>query len=424
MFFWSIIGLFSVLLVTVRFVKQLGQSLPILEFMLLIAGLQWIIGPLIEYNFPSFHHKYYMYVTESVYMSYVVPAYLMFSGVVLFKLIPFYKIKLPIENFVYYDRLGLIIFSIGVIFDIFGGLLPNALNFFSFILSNFKFVGAIILYFSVNKKLKKLFYISIAYLFFIALSKAMFHDFLLWSVFFFMFWAFKHKPSLKVIFLTFVLGGILIVSLQTIKSAYRSEVWNGFSGNKAMLFVNLFSQSFLSEGSLFGEGEIDTQNNVRLNQGWIISAIIDHVPNNQDFVNGETVLDAVAASLLPRFLNPNKTMAGGRDNFKRFTGLEISDGTSMGISIIGEAYGNFNVFGGIIFMGIWGWFLVKVWISLIKYGFNNVLFLAFLPLIFLQVIKAETELVVVLNHLIKSLLVVFAYFYFSKKKLVFKSSYV
>jgi hypothetical protein len=75
-------------------------------------------------------------------------------------------------------------------------------------------------------------------------------------------------------------------------------------------------------------------------------------------------------------------------------------------------------------MGIWGWFLVKVWISLIKYGFNNVLFLAFLPLIFLQVIKAETELVVVLNHLIKSLLVVFAYFYFSKKKLVFKSSYV
>jgi hypothetical protein len=392
--------------------------------MLLIAGLQWIIGPLIEYHFPSFHYKYYMYVTEPVYMGYVVPAYLVFSGVILIKLKQISSVRLPVVNFANYDRLGLIIFSIGVIFDVFGGLLPNALSFFAFILSNFKFAGVIILYFSNNKNLKKLFYLSIAYLFFRSLSNTMFHDFILWSAFFFMFWALKNKPSLKIILLTFALGGIALVSLQTIKSAYRSEVWSGFSGNKAMLFVNLFSQSFSSDGSLFGEGEIDTQNNVRLNQGWIISAIMDHVPNNQSFLNGETVFDAIGASLLPRFLNPNKTMAGGRDNFKRFTGLEIGDGTSMGISIIGEAYGNFNIVGGIIFMGIWGWFLVNVWISLIKYGVNNILFLAFLPLIFLQVIKAETELVVVLNHLIKSLLVIFAYFYFAKKKLVWKSSYV
>ena len=39
-------------------------------------------------------------------------------------------------------------------------------------------------------------------------------------------------------------------------------------------------------------------------------------------------------------------MAGGRENFRKFTGLNISDGTSMGISIAGEGYANFGWAGG------------------------------------------------------------------------------
>jgi hypothetical protein len=45
---------------------------------------------------------------------------------------------------------------------------------------------------------------------------------------------------------------------------------------------------------------------------------------------------------------------------------------------------------------------------------------AFLPLMFLQVIKAETELVVVLNHLIKASIVIWAFFWFAKKRLNWK----
>ena len=86
----------------------------------------------------------------------------------------------------------------------------------------------------------------------------------------------------------------------------------------------------------------------------------------------------------------------------------------MGISILGEAYGNFNRFGGIIFMGIWGYFLAMYWRFLFKGLHNNVLLLAFLPIVFLQVIKAETELVVVLNHLIKATIVVYLFFWAAK----------
>src|SRR5690606_40426140 len=42
-------------------------------FIVLIAALQWIVGAKISYSFGKAHHKYYMYVEEDVYMSYVVP---------------------------------------------------------------------------------------------------------------------------------------------------------------------------------------------------------------------------------------------------------------------------------------------------------------------------------------------------------------
>ena len=74
----SFIGIALVTYVANRFISQLGKTLPIIEVMLLIAGMQWIIGPIIEYNSSFQHHKYYMYVDESIYMSYMIPAYAAF----------------------------------------------------------------------------------------------------------------------------------------------------------------------------------------------------------------------------------------------------------------------------------------------------------------------------------------------------------
>jgi hypothetical protein len=87
----------------------------------------------------------------------------------------------------------------------------------------------------------------------------------------------------------------------------------------------------------------------------------------------------------------------------------------MGVSIVGEAYINFGKNGAVMFMMLWGLFLGKVWTWLLLKLKQNLLLLAFLPLIFLQVVKAETELVVVLNHLIKASIVVFAFFWAVKR---------
>ena len=412
--FITALGLAFVFIVFIKFVLQLGKSVPMLELMLLISGLQWIVGPYIEYNSPSLHYKYYMYVPQDVYMGYVVPAYGLFAFIVLLTLRRYQKLTINIDNLKNYKQYGFMVFLIGVFFDVISGFLPGALGFFAFIIANFKFAGAIILFYSESRQLRYVFYGALVYLFVSALQKAMFHDLVLWSVFFYMFWAMKNQPSVKSILITFLVASLSLTTLQTIKAAYRMKVWNGYRGNKIELFTGLIVDAVLLNGA--NASELDGElNNVRLNQGWIISAIMDEIPKNLQFLDGETIKEAIGAAILPRFLNPSKKKAGGQENFEKFTGLTLNEGTSMGISIIGEAYGNYKVFGGIVFMGIWGFFLAKIWRFLIGRIYKNLMLIAFIPIIFLQVIKAETELVVVLNHLVKSMIVVFLFFWATKR---------
>ena len=410
---WTTIGVILSGLIALRFISQLGKSLPILELMLFIAAAQWIIGPLIEYNTPSLHYKYFMYVDQQRYMSYVVPAFGAFALAVLLGLRFLKDSTIPLDRLKHFKDYGVTIFLIGVFFDLIGSSLPASLAFFAFIISNFKFAGAIILFFSDDQRLKPIFYASLVFLLFRAIQSTMFHDFILWTAFFYMFWALQFKPSRQKIVATLLIGALSLTTLQTMKYAYRQQVWNGYSGSKIELFTGLVVDAILLDGAdqELLDGEL---NKVRLNQGWIISAIIDEMPQRTDFLKGETITDALSAAVLPRFLNPNKTKAGGQENFRRFTGLELGEGTSMGISIIGEAYGNYGKNGGVIFMGIWGLFLSVFWNMVFKKTATNIVLLAFLPLLFLQVIKAETELVVVLNHLIKATIVVYLFFWAAK----------
>src|SRR5690606_25449870 len=99
----------------------------------------------------------------------------------------------------------------------------------------------------------------------------------------------------------------------------------------------------------------------------------------------------------------------------KYTGLQIGSGTSMGMSIIGEGYANFGVSGGIVFMGVWGLFLVWYWRGIVYFVRKYPLLLFFVPIIYLQVVKAETELVVVLNHLIKSSIMIMLFFLFASR---------
>jgi hypothetical protein len=411
----TLIGIALVVYVLVIFVKALGNRLPILELMLLIAGLQWIIGPFIEYN-SNFHDlKYYMYVDQNTYMGYVVPAFAFFLGVIMLMTRNRVVNVQDIVDFKKYSRYGLTILFVGIVSELAGSVVPGALGFLVFLLAGFKFVGAIILFFSEVRLHRYIFYGSVVFLAFLSLRKGLFHDFILWSAFFYMFYAIKVQPTFRIKMVTFVGGFLMLTVIQSVKADYRELLASGSDINVVSLFFGSVSQKY--DSGFLDEDEATTNLNVRLNQGWIISAIMDHVPRNLEFSGGETVKDAIVASIVPRFLNPDKKEAGGQENFKKYTGLPLSDDASMGLSIIGEFYANFGVTVGIFFMGLWGLLLAVIWRKLIKNTYDIPLLIFFLPLIYLQVVKAETELVVVLNHLIKSIIAVALFFWLTKKYL-------
>ncbi len=110
-----------------------------------------------------------------------------------------------------------------------------------------------------------------------------------------------------------------------------------------------------------------------------------------------------------------KVAGGGRLTYEKLTGFHLAPGTSMGTGILGEAYGNFGVEGTYLFMLLWGTFL-GIFIRFIFKRSNFIYSLPlWLPIIFLQVIKAETDLFTVLNHLVKSTIFVFGVLYIARR---------
>ncbi|MCU4165559.1 hypothetical protein [Carboxylicivirga caseinilyticus] len=417
-YLWTAIGLGLALFYTLKVIDRMGQRIPIVDLMTAMAALQWIVGPAIDYYNEAYHYKYHMYVEEMVYMSFVVPAIIVFRiGTLMFK---DHSSLEDIGNRVSillgdYPKLPYYFIVIGLLIPYFSGFLPASLSFVFFLLANIKYIGVIYLLFSGKPNRWPIFWATMAFTAVVSIAAGMFHDLLLWAMLSFTFVA----RELKLTFINklgvAVLGIFFAVTIQSVKAQYREMVWKqGYSGNKVALFLGLATSQW-SDGSILTPSTEEDMN-VRLNQGWIISAVMKNTNEKESFAGGATIWEGIESSLLPRFLAPNKKKAGGREHFRLFTGLEIDDNTSMGISIVGEGYANYGYWGGIFFMFFWGVFISWFWKKLEDWSSFYPTLLIWSPILFLQVVKAETEFAVVLNHLIKASVLVFGLLWFIKRQ--------
>ena len=135
---------------------------------------------------------------------------------------------------------------------------------------------------------------------------------------------------------------------------------------------------------------------------------MNYIPAQKPFAEGKTVKEAIVASIFPRFLMPNKAISGGVENMKDYAGIQLGKGTSMDIGQIGEAYANYGIYGGIVFMFLLGLLLnwVLNFIEKKQLRYPDLIF--WMPFIFLQIVKAESSLVTILNHLVKASIIVWA----------------
>ena len=407
--FWTATGLAITLYYSVKVVLEMGHSIPIPDIMIALMGLQWVLGPRIEYINSFSHWKFKMYVEEPIYMSYVVPAIILFRvGLYIF------PVKTDLKDLAHkvrllnieYPKLPYYMIAGGFILPWIGTFFPPTLGFVFYLLGNLKYIGSIYLLFSPSKHRLLVFFSVMIFTAISSIAIGMFHDLLLWGLLTFTFVAHELQFKWYTKVAMAITGIFLALTIQGVKSEFRDFTWRyGFEGNRTALFISLASEAWQT-GSIVTPTK-DGDMNMRLNQGWIISSVMNHVPEKEPYAEGETIRDALYATLVPRILDPDKKIAGGRENFKRFTGQQISEGTSMGISLAGEGYANYGKYGGMIFMLIWGAFFGWFWQRIDKLGIYYPTILIWSPIIFLQVVKAETEFAVVLNHLIKSTLLVF-----------------
>jgi hypothetical protein len=421
-------GLGMFVFVLVDFVEKLGNTIPILEAMLLISCLQWIVGPYIDYVTAYKHYKYYMYVPEEMYMNLAVPALFFFA-------LPVYYFSAQIDYSVYLRRIFSIKISDGValnlvaagfLSDLVDRFAPLSLSFVFYLASGIKFVGLLYLFYSDSKKKWIVFGVVFFSQLLGAVGGGLFHGLLLWSVFTMIFILVFYRFSFAKKSLLLLLGFTGIFILQSVKAEFREMTWvHSYGGNKLELFSTLISEKL--ENIMTGkekkarikffnskEDEISEANN-RLNQGWIISKIMERIPAKTPYLEGETIKEAIYSSLVPRFLVESKAAGGGgKLTYEKLTGFHLS-GTSMGTGILGEAYGNYGVAGTYLFMFLWGLFLGVFIIFLAKRSKVIYSLPLWLSIIFLQVIKAETDMFTVLNHLVKSTIFVFGILYVARQ---------
>ncbi len=404
----------------VWYVLSLGRELAIIQVTAMIASGQWLLGPALAYSFDLQTEKYQMYVSSAEYFLFMIPSViLLIVGMVWFspslqlegiRRSLFNARRIP-NNTIY------LIFFGGFLADFLNNFAPSALGFAFFIGSQFKFVA--ISYMIILRIPWRWWALALAFMSLAStsLETGLFHNFALWSALILSFIAYDLRLGNLAKFAIIFAMVISITQLQATKSEYRRLI----QFNPSIASTETFSRVFFdidTFSSIVTGGDILKSLNARLNQGWIISAVMRHTPSVQPFENGATVFLAFRDSLVPRFL-VEKRRVEVSEAFRKYTGLEVGRWTSFGISVVGEAWVNFGILGS-VFMGFFGalyGYILRFmsWRSL-KYPS----FILWAPLIFLQAIKAETELLILLNHLTKSMILIYALYWFSYRVLRFR----
>lgn len=385
--------------------KTLQFTIPFLDLVGVSMGLQWVFMPALEYSgLKDAHYKYHMYVDEYTYMSYVVPCYLFF----LLAIRGWKRIPLDRTYAFSINKVAYFLFFLGYLAKVSSFFLSLGLA--GDLLSYCRYSGFLMLLLSEHRNKRLILVIYLLDITYSGFVQGMFGSVILWGLFLVLYLGIGKKWK----FLNLLLGIYLVVqivtTIQLIKPVIRASRGNYVAS------VQLFSHFLVDQITLQSASDGANELSTRINQGWIISSILNYTPRYQEFAYGSTVSKAVYAALLPRFLNPNKAVVGSADNVIRYGGLQIQSGTSMGMSLAGEGYANYGYYGGIIFLFLWGYFLKLIWNlalapMLIK---HNSLVWSLLPIIFVGILKAETELLSQLNHFVKAAVVVSFLVYLSR----------
>lgn len=408
------IGLFVFFLLD--FIDSIGKTYNILDIPILLALFQCILMPSIVYHIYNEDAmvvalKYDMGVSAEVYYGFMFPAIIsLIIGLKLPSLLQssyglqfINAVKSTSEYLKGKGNIGILMIVIGFVSGFLQIFIPGDLQYVAYLFGKLLYVGVLYTYFSDAKNRTWYLVGGIVAVLANSLAQAMFGELVYLLALSVILVLLGRKVSNKLKYGIATVGFLFVIVLQSIKSDYRDVAWLGKTeqGNTEA-FVTLFMDR-LSSPSQFFDLTVMFPTVNRFNQGMIVGKVMVYIPKEKPFAEGETIFTSLAASFIPRLLWPDKPTSGGHYNMERFTGFKI-EGYSMNVSPMGEAYGNFGVGGGIVFMLIYGLFFSVFILILLKVIKKTPTLILWFPVLFLNSIQIETDILMCVNSLLKNLL--------------------
>lgn len=400
-FFGLSYGIFLILVSEIVF--ESNKKFVFREWTLLLYALNYLVAPTITYQLPDEQVSYGMQIPSSLYFNLALPGFFLFALGLFILPTKIFKIE--------YQKVGqstvvnkdfLIKTTIfGLMLNLSSRFFPGEIGFITYLLSMVRFVGAFALL-SIDKRLW--YWSAIVILLELATGflAGMFHDAIMWVIFFGLFFIYAIKPSFRTKLVGVISTITLILFIQAVKFAYRAQVWQGEKAATLKTVAEVGSTKASSDQLLGEENLLGTLN--RGNQAWIFASTVDNMDRNKNFQGLTNVNKYIEAALLPRFLAPNKIKSGDKEIFNEFSGHTINEGTSMGLGIFADGYIAYGAWGVYIFgFGLGLIFsltfkLVERWTKVSPFYV-----LLLLPLLNYAV-RPDCELQTTINHLFKGIL--------------------
>lgn len=377
------------------------------------ACVQWILAPWVAYELSQGSGSQRMAVESHEYFAYAVPVTL---ALVIGLYLPLSRRIRHVWNAPAADRISRQLRQSCEVM-VFGGLAirfalpfaPQSLRFAVLLLAQLSYVGlfALVLARVPGWKWRALL-VFLPETYYNAVD-AQFLGLMLWMMFLSTLFIFRYRPRARTLLAAGLVAMLGLFALNTMKSDYRTMLRTTSVDllDRPAIAARALADQLASPFALLA-GESLALNIARLNQGWIISRVMVWVPASEPYAEGETLVAAIRAALLPRFLDPTKASAGGRVNFPRFTGLTLVGATSMNLGLAGEMFANFGRQRAFIAVGIYGLLLGGLFRVFVRWSRQSPLWWSWAPLIMFTTISAEMSTIEIFNQATKAFLIMLA----------------
>ena len=381
--------------------NAIGYVMPVRYLLGAFMCVQFFIGPALAYGgLDEYQYiNYKMKIPEGDYFAYAIPAVMsfilglhLFAGKLNGEIIDEERVTIFVNR---YPALPYWFIGIGFVSSFVAGFFGSELAFVFYLLAGFKFIGLFLLIIASNELKILPMVIVIGSIVASSLGDGMFHDLLTWLIFIGSVFAIKYKFGFNTKLIACSSFVFLALTIQLLKSNYRGEEEKGVE-----TFTKLY-QDQNRDKSMFSFERL-APTSVRINQGIIITNVMHNVPAIVPYSKGGEMYQVFEAAILPRIIAPDKLRAGDRTIFMKYSGLHIRKGTSMGLSSLGDAYVNYGLLGGSIFMFLLGLMYSAVLNKFYKQAQTYPVLILFTALVFYYPIRPDCELQTILGHLFKA----------------------